>query len=115
MAAITYNARQTARDVSKVLGHAIDAKRVRGWVREHIAAYDDDGYTAHVYNAETHKRIVAGMTAKAATGRAKAATIGRASKPAVTAARKAESRTAAKVGPSFATPPTVPVPAVTKA
>ena len=101
----TWNARATAKDVNDALRKAgvqrtLDAKRVRQWVRENIEAYDDDGYTAHVYNAQLHRTIVdgivkrytaSGTTTKARTSadqRGSAASSGRtprkpASKPAV--------------------------------
>lgn len=72
----TENARTVARQVSKVLGREVNAKRVRAWVRDHVAAFDDDGYTAHVYDARTAAAIVAGMT-KGQTERSKAAQTGR--------------------------------------
>lgn len=73
----TYNAKAVAREVSKRVGRTFDAKRVRAWVRENVPAYDDDGYTAHVYDRKTFDRIVKGMTDKARTGRATAASAGR--------------------------------------
>jgi len=69
MAAQTWNARQTAQDINAALRKAgiarsLDAKRVRAWVRDNVDAYDDDGYTAHVYDATTHARIVKGIMAR---------------------------------------------------
>lgn len=110
MTAQTYSARQTARDVSKALGREVDAKRVRAWVRDHVDAYDDDGYTSHEYDHATHARIVKGMTASAKSGRASAARQGRkgASKAATTAKAASERRTVnAKPGtPATGTLPT---------
>jgi hypothetical protein len=64
----TINARAMAQQVSAALaklGHKpVDAKRVRAWVRENVPAYDDDGYTAHAYDARTAAAIVKGMTAR---------------------------------------------------
>lgn len=71
--AATFTAKQVARDVSAAIGRQVDAKRVRAWVRANVAAFDDDGYTAHLYDARQRKAIVDGMTAAAAKGRAKAA------------------------------------------
>lgn len=115
MTGTTYNAKAVAREVSKRVGRTFDAKRVRAWVRENIAAYDDDGYTAHVYDRKTFDRIVSGMTAKARTGRATAASNGRgASKAATTAKARSETRTVAKVGPAVPPSNAVPTPTVTK-
>lgn len=82
MAGQTWTARMVAREVSKRTGRDVDAKRVRAWVRDNVDAYDDDGYTAHVYDARTKDRIVAAFVAKAkgATGtnaRSRAASEGR--------------------------------------
>lgn len=79
--AATQTARDVAKRVSKTLGREVNAKRVRAWVRDHIDAYDDDGYTPHQYDARTADRIVAGMTKSAKTGRAVAASAGRSPKP----------------------------------
>lgn len=89
MTGTTYNAKAVAREVSKRVGRTFDAKRVRAWVRENVPAYDDDGYTAHVYDRPTFDRIVKGMTSKAQTGRAKAASEGRKASPAKPKTRKA--------------------------
>lgn len=77
----TYTARMVAREVSKRLGRDVDAKRVRAWVRDNVPAYDDDGYTAHVYDRRTFDRIVSGMVSKARTGRATAASTARTATP----------------------------------
>lgn len=88
--ATTYTARMVAREVSKRLGRDVDAKRVRAWVRDNVPAYDDDGYTAHVYDRRTFDRIVTGMVSKARTGRATAASKARTtSKPRSSGTRKA--------------------------
>lgn len=94
MASTTYTPRMVAREVSKRIGRDYDAKRVRAWVRDNVPAYDDDGYTAHVYDRRTFDRIVAALVSKARTGRATAASKGRASKagapkPRTTGTRKA--------------------------
>jgi len=86
MAGTTYTARQTAREVSKRLGREVDAKRVRAWVRDNVDAYDDDGYTAHLYDARLKDRIVAGMVARGKAARPVAASTGRA-KPAAKPAK----------------------------
>ena len=116
MTGTTYNAKAVAREVSKRVGRTFDAKRVRAWVRNNIPAYDDDGYTAHVYDRRTFDRIVSGMVAKARTGRATAASEGRgASKAATTAKAHASVKPASsKPGPSHATP-RVPAGTVTAA
>lgn len=114
----TYNAKAVAREVSKRVGRTFDAKRVRAWVRDNVPAYDDDGYTAHVYDRKTYDRIVSGMVAKARTGRATAASEGRgASKAATTAKAHAETRRTHKAGPNVQpqSPAAEPVsPTVTK-
>lgn len=70
-------ARMVARDVSKALGKDVDAKRVRSWVRDNVAAYDDDGYTAHQYTPALARTIVAGMVKRANAARPTAASNGR--------------------------------------
>jgi hypothetical protein len=87
----TFTARQTAIDVNaalkrKGLERSVNAKRVRAFVRDTMPAYDDGLYTAHLYDARTHERIVNALVARY-TGqtapRAASASIGRpASKPA---------------------------------
>ena len=101
--ASTTNARQTAKDVMGALAKrgikvTLDAKRVRAWVRDNVDAYDDDGYTAHQYDGQTHAAIVKGMVDRYAaragqTGsnaRGTAASAGRKATP-----RKATSKPAA--------------------
>jgi hypothetical protein len=66
--AATVNARAMAARVNAALRKAgspkqVDAKRVRAWVRDNVAAYDDDGYTAHAYDARTAATIERGMVA----------------------------------------------------
>jgi len=83
----TFGPKDVARAVTKAVGRPFDAKRVRGWVRDNVPAFDDDGYTAHVYSRAVYDRIVAGMVARAKGGRSTAASTGRtapkaASKPA---------------------------------
>jgi len=73
----TYTARKVADEVTRKLGKPVNAKRVRQWVRDHIAAFDDDGYTTHAYTAAQKARIVTGMTKAAAQPRAKSASQGR--------------------------------------
>lgn len=73
MAAQTY----TARAVAKRLGGTMTDKRVRAWVREHVARFDDDGYTAHAYTSAEFAAIVKGMSAANKSGRATAARNGR--------------------------------------
>jgi len=74
----TYTARKVAEEVTRKLGKPVNAKRVRQWVRDHIAAFDDEGYTAHQYTAAQRQAILKGMTTAAAQPRAKAASQGRA-------------------------------------
>lgn len=69
----TENARSVARSVSKALGREVNDKRVRAWVRDHVDAFDDDGYTAHQYSAAQAREIIAGMTKAGKSGRATAA------------------------------------------
>jgi len=73
----TFGPKDVARAVSKAVGRPFDAKRVRGWVRDNVPAFDDDGYTAHVYSKAVYDRIVAGMVARAKGGRSTAASTGR--------------------------------------
>lgn len=81
----TYSARKVAEEVSTKLGKPVNAKRVRQWVRDHVPAFDDEGYTAHNYTTAQRTSIVNGMTKAAAQPRAKAASQGRAKpKPAKT-------------------------------
>lgn len=76
--AATVSAREMARIVSKALGRTVNDKRVRAWVRDNIAAYDDEGYTAHAYGPLVQRTILAGMTGKAKGARSTAAVKGRA-------------------------------------
>lgn len=77
MTAQTYKARDVAKAVSKATGRPINDKRVRAWVRDNVAAFDDDGYTAHVYSTAQYKAIVKGMTDGSKAERSKAASAGR--------------------------------------
>lgn len=77
----TVTARKLAEEVSRRLGKPVNAKRVRQWVRDHLPAFDDEGYTAHNYTPAQRAAILKGMTKAAAQPRSKAATRGRA-KPA---------------------------------
>jgi len=77
MAGQTYTARQTAREVAKRLGRPYSDKRVRAWVRDNVSAYQDDAYTAHLYDARLYQRIVSALVAKGRAGRATAASVGR--------------------------------------
>ena len=95
MTGTTYNAKAVAREVSKRVGRTFDAKRVRAWVRDNIPAYDDDGYTAHVYDRPTFDRIVKGMVERAKGGRATAASAGRT--PAKRSAKPAPAKPATPV------------------
>jgi hypothetical protein len=94
----TWTARATAQDINAALRKAgiartLDAKRVRAWVRDNVAAYDDDGYTAHLYDARTHAAVVTGIVARyTGKGRPAAASAG---------------RTSSKVKPSKPAPATV--------
>jgi hypothetical protein len=74
----TFTARKVADEVTRKLGKPVNAKRVRQWVRDHIAAFDDEGYTSHQYTPAQRAAIVKGMTTAAAKPRAKAASQGRA-------------------------------------
>jgi len=107
----TLTARMVAREVSKALGRDVDAKRVRAWVRDNIEAYDDDGYTAHVYTPALARTIVAGMVKRAKAPRPTAASKGRAGKAKATpvASKKPKSGQKGRVsatqpqGPAMAT------------
>lgn len=74
---VQYGPKDVARAMSSK-GRKLDAKRVRAWVREHIARFDDDGYTSHEYTPAEYRSIIAGMTGQAKTGRTSAAVKGRA-------------------------------------
>lgn len=102
--AVTFSARDTAKAINAKTGKDIDAKRVRQWVRDHIDAYDDDGYTAHAYNRATFDRIVAGMTKASGSERSKAASTGRKGK---TVAAKAPTKAPATRKP--ASKPSAPI------
>jgi hypothetical protein len=69
MTAKTFTARETALDVVASckragLQRAVNAKRVRAFVRDTVPGYDDGAYTAHLYDARLHDRIVRDMTAR---------------------------------------------------
>lgn len=102
----TFTARQTALDVvreckRKGLDRAVNAKRVRAFVRDTVPGYDDGQYTAHLYDARLHDRIVRAMVARYTAGRPASASLGRpASKAATTASVKASQRVTHKTGPS---------------
>lgn len=65
----TLTARQMAAQVSKAVGRQVTAKQVRAAARDQIAAYDDDGYTAHAYDARQASTLLAYFRARAAKGR----------------------------------------------
>ena len=115
----TFGPKDVARAVSKAVGRPFDAKRVRGWVRDNVPAFDDDGYTAHVYSKAVYDRIVAGMVARAKGGRSTAASTGR-SKAAKAPAKAATPRKSSKAAPVQRVSPatvtaTKTVPTVSKA
>lgn len=86
--ATLYTANETARATNAALVKAhsarrVTAKTVRAWVRDNVDAYDDDGYTAHRYDARLRDRIVRALVARSTgrtgtDGRANAASKGRA-------------------------------------
>lgn len=88
--AATVNARKVAETVSKKLGKPVNQKRVRQWVRDHLPAFDDDGYTQHLYTPAQVTAIVNGMTGAASKPRAKTAAATRAAKPKPTPATPTE-------------------------
>jgi len=71
----TYGPKDVARAIKT---RKLDAKRVRAWVRENIARFDDDGYTSHEYSAAEYKTIVAGLSGQSKTARTRAAVKARA-------------------------------------
>ena len=77
----TRTPKDVAREVSTRLGRKVDAKRVRAWVRDNVDAYDDDGYTAHLYDATLYRHIVDSLVKRGRAARPTAASRGR-SKPA---------------------------------
>jgi len=83
----TYSPKDVARELAKS-GRKLDAKRVRAWVRDHVARFDDDGYTSHDYSTAEYRTIIAGMRGQAKTGRTTAAVKGRAGAPKTAAAPK---------------------------
>ena len=96
MAGQTWTARQTALDVNAALRKAgvdrtINAKRVRAFVRDQYPSYDDGQYTAHLYDARTHERIVAALVKRYTAGRPASASLGRSTPAAKPAARKSPS------------------------
>lgn len=99
MTATMYSARQTAREVSKRLGREVSDRRVRAWVREHVEAYDDDGYTTHAYDRRTFDRIVKGMTDGAKADRSKSAASGRKAASTPRKTRKAATSAPVEVTP----------------
>jgi hypothetical protein len=82
-AAVTFNARTVAAIVSKRVGRKVSDKQVRAYVRDTMAAYQDDAYTHHAYTAKQRDAIVNGMVARrrpgatGTSGRAAAASSGR--------------------------------------
>lgn len=91
----------SARDVAKALsvkGRKVDGKRVRQWVRDHVARFDDDGYTSHQYSAAEFRTIVTGMSGQAKSGRSTAARQGR--KPASTPRKRTRPAAPAPEAPS---------------
>ena len=83
MTAQTFNARAVAAIVSKRVGRKVSDKQVRAYVRDTMAAYQDDAYTHHAYTAKQRDTIVNGMVARrrpgatGTNGRAAAASSGR--------------------------------------
>jgi len=105
MATSTFTARQTAEVVTKELAkagltRAINAKRVRAFVRDNLETYDDGVYTAHLYDARTKDRIVKAMVARYLAGRPASASLGRSTKAATEAARAAEVKPVHKPAPA---------------
>lgn len=68
MGQATFTPRQVARLVADATGRECDAKRVRAWVRDNVARFDDDGYTAHAYTLAECQTIVDGLTTRKARG-----------------------------------------------
>lgn len=104
MAQATETARTVARMVSKAVGRDVSDKRVRAWVRDHVAAFDDDGYTSHQYSPAQVKVIVAGMTKAAQSGRSASAANGRKSAKAARPAKRNARRAKPAPTPEAATP-----------
>lgn len=110
MTAATYTPKQVAREVAKRLNRTYDAKRVRAWVRDNVAAYDDDGYTAHLYDHATYMRIVTALVKRGQVGRPAAASKGRAGKPSTSSPKPRTTGTtpaAPKVAPVARVAPSV--------
>jgi hypothetical protein len=109
----TFTARQTAIDVVKAckargVERAVNAKRVRAFVRDTVPGYDDGQYTAHLYDARLHERIVKAMVARYTAGRPASASLGR-STPAQTPRKPATARKpASKPASPSATPADAP-------
>jgi hypothetical protein len=87
LSAQTFTARQTAAVVAKRTGRPCDGKRVRAWAREHLARFNDDGYTTHAYTSRERDAIVDGLVKRSApratgtNGRASSASRGRKPSP----------------------------------
>jgi hypothetical protein len=103
----TFTARQTARAISAKLGRDVSDKRVRAWVRDNVPAYDDDGYTAHAYDARLRDRIVAAFVTRSKAGRTVAAQTGR-SKPATASKSKSKPNTARAASKPATVAPSAP-------
>jgi hypothetical protein len=107
MPAQTFSARQTAALVSKRVGRKVTDKQVRAYVRDTMAAYQDDAYTTHAYTAKQRDAIVNGMVArrrpgaKGTAGRAASASNGRKG-----TASKPRARKAASAAPAASQAPT---------
>jgi hypothetical protein len=102
-----FTARQTARAISAKLGRDVSDKRVRAWVRDNVPAYDDDHYSAHLYDARLRDRIVAAFVTRSRTGRTVAAQTGR-SKPATASKPKSKPKTTARAPKVVTVAPSAP-------
>jgi hypothetical protein len=109
MPAQTFSARAVAAIVSKRVGRAVSDKQVRAYVRDTMAAYQDDAYTHHAYSAKQRDAIVNGMVARrrpgatGTNGRAAAASSGRTPAKRTTRAKSAKG-TATPATPATGTP-----------
>lgn len=105
----TFNARTVAAIVSKRIGRKVSDKQVRAYVRDTMAAYQDDAYTHHAYTAKQRDAIVNGMVARrrpgatGTNGRAAAASSGRTPAKRPTTAKRT-TRTTTAATPATGTP-----------
>jgi hypothetical protein len=55
------SARRVADQATTALGKTVTPKTVRQWARDHIARFQDEGYTVHAYSAAEVRTILKGL------------------------------------------------------